>query len=241
MSKSKNYNRIVFLTTLSVYLGLVLVGGTAPVLAHSATTKSFDIQTEIEVKDDLDKKPDREKFDDEFPAFVLEFLKEIRETAKSENSSASLIADFHCSGRSQIFREDGTGSHSGINESYARLDRICQKFVDANFLPYSLESADFVDLQNEGHYIYSHKTAQANIRLEKSGLSLKISFSKTNPAQFAEFLNSEFSSSAKTAQNKLLKRVYKNTEIFAENNQVFIITHLPRAAIDEFLAEKDAR
>jgi hypothetical protein len=52
----------LFLTTLGVYLGLLVVGGAAPqVLAHSATTRNFEITDEIEVKDDLDKKPDDER------------------------------------------------------------------------------------------------------------------------------------------------------------------------------------
>ena len=59
MNKRNNYNSIVFLTTLSVYLGLVLVGA-PPILAHAAMTRHFDIQNEIEVKDDLDKNPDDE-------------------------------------------------------------------------------------------------------------------------------------------------------------------------------------
>ena len=59
MSNRKNYNSIVFLTTLSVYLGLVLVGGATPsVLAQAATTRDFNIKNEIVVEDDLDKKPD---------------------------------------------------------------------------------------------------------------------------------------------------------------------------------------
>src|SRR5215203_885631 len=59
MSERKNYNSIVFLTTLSVYLGLVLVGGATPsVLAQAATTRDFNIKNEIVVEDDLDKKPD---------------------------------------------------------------------------------------------------------------------------------------------------------------------------------------
>jgi hypothetical protein len=61
MSNSKNYNSIVFLTTLSVYLGLVLVGATPPVLAQAALTQRFEIQHEIETEDDLDKKPDKDK------------------------------------------------------------------------------------------------------------------------------------------------------------------------------------
>ena len=64
MSDKKKYNSIVFLTTLSVYLGLVLVGGAgSPVLAQAALTRNFDIQEEIEYKDDLDKKPDDELLD----------------------------------------------------------------------------------------------------------------------------------------------------------------------------------
>ena len=61
MSNSKNYNSIVFLTTLSVYLGLVLVGATPSVLAQQAAlAQRFEIQNEIEIEDDLDKKPDDE-------------------------------------------------------------------------------------------------------------------------------------------------------------------------------------
>lgn len=62
MSDKKTHNSIIFLTTLSVYLGLVLVGGaSSPVLAQAALTRNFDIQEEIEFKDDLDKKPGDEK------------------------------------------------------------------------------------------------------------------------------------------------------------------------------------
>lgn len=67
MTKSKSHNSIIFLTTLGVYLGLVLAGGASPqVFAYTALTRNFDIQDEVEVKDDLDKKPEpaAEKSDD---------------------------------------------------------------------------------------------------------------------------------------------------------------------------------
>ena len=57
MSKRNKNNRIIFLTTLSVYLGLVLIGA-PPILAQAALTRNFDVQDEIEIKDNLDKKPD---------------------------------------------------------------------------------------------------------------------------------------------------------------------------------------
>jgi len=62
MSKQTRYNQILFLTTLSVYMGLVLMGGASPALAQAAMAKGFELKTELEAKDDLDKKPnDKEK------------------------------------------------------------------------------------------------------------------------------------------------------------------------------------
>jgi len=58
VEKRKGQNSILFLTTLGVYLGLVLVGATPQVLANAATTRSFDIRDEIEFQDKLDKDPD---------------------------------------------------------------------------------------------------------------------------------------------------------------------------------------
>lgn len=41
-----------------MYLGLVLAGATPQVLAQAAMSRQFDVKDEVEVKDDLDKKPD---------------------------------------------------------------------------------------------------------------------------------------------------------------------------------------
>jgi hypothetical protein len=58
MTERRTNNSMVVIT-LGVYLGLLLVGGTAPlVFAHSATTRGFEIADEIEVNEDLDTKPD---------------------------------------------------------------------------------------------------------------------------------------------------------------------------------------
>ena len=55
MIKNKNHNSIYFLTTLSVYLGLVFVGATPQALAYAQTTKnaqphSFEINAKTSVK-----------------------------------------------------------------------------------------------------------------------------------------------------------------------------------------------
>ncbi|MGI8555387.1 MAG: hypothetical protein ACR2LT_03395 [Pyrinomonadaceae bacterium] len=238
MSKSKNYNRIVFLTTLSVYLGLVLVGGTAPVLAHSATTKSFDIKNEIEIKDDLDKNPDNKEkkndsiSEDNFPELFLQLLNNIKIEAVNGNIHLPLQSNFH-------FELDL--DYSGkCNTSSTILEPSADKYLadivydnfGLKFKPKALELA--------GSPTTSIKNIKINLQANSADLFLTVSFNKANSAQFAEFLNHKFSASAKTLEAKLLKRVYENTEVSAQNNQVFVITRLPRAAIDEFLADKDA-
>ena len=58
MNSRKNQNSLLVLATLGVYLGLVLTGATPQVLAQAAMTRQFDVKDEIEVKDNLDKKPE---------------------------------------------------------------------------------------------------------------------------------------------------------------------------------------
>ena len=45
MSKNKNHNTVYFLTTLSVYLGLVFVGASPQVLAQAQTSKNSQSTT----------------------------------------------------------------------------------------------------------------------------------------------------------------------------------------------------
>lgn len=98
MSELKKHNSIIFLTTLSVYLGLVLVGGaSSPILAQAALTRNFDIQEEIEYKDDLDKKPD-EKSDESFEGkrslrLYADVLSQLIEKASLPDYEASIVVN----------------------------------------------------------------------------------------------------------------------------------------------------
>src|SRR5215211_7786112 len=100
MSERKNYNSIVFLTTLSVYLGLVLVGGATPsVLAQAATTRNFDIKNEIVVEDDLDKKPDDNEIKElqqlDLSEPILTFIEDLKKLVSigKYNSSDEILAE----------------------------------------------------------------------------------------------------------------------------------------------------
>ncbi|MBA2619819.1 MAG: hypothetical protein H0U87_01315 [Acidobacteria bacterium] len=236
MSKKTNYNSIVFLTTLSVYLGLVLVGAPAPVLAQAALTGRFEVKNKIEKKDDLDKKPDDEKIESsskaDFPALFAQLLNEIKEAAETGKISLPLqtcfYADWSFEQQSEFYSELGFTS----DVSSRNLSVFFQRSFYQTFRRKALGLAD-----SDGKSKYVKIRIDAN----SADLSLKVSFGKLNAAEFAEFLNQEFSSSAVSVKNELTKQIYENTTASSENNQVFVVTRLPRGSLDALLTQTSAK
>jgi hypothetical protein len=226
--KAKSCNRIVFFTTLSVYLGLVLAGGTAPVLAHSALTRSFDIHNEIELKDDLDNKPENEEIEnlsDDIPSLFAQLFNEIKRNIEDGRIPTPISKDFHYSAHFGQYQYGyGFGS---AGESNNKFDSVIVDAIYQGFQRKAIELSDYVE---------GYKNGEINVEAVSGNWALKISFSKSNAALFAEFLNREFSTSADAAKDKTLKQIYENTKATSENNQVFIVTRLPRASIDSLLA-----
>lgn len=236
MSNRSKHNSIVFLTTLSVYLGLVLVGGAMPsVLAQAATTRNYNVQDEIEVKDDLEKKPDDTESDislaKDFPALFVQLLNEIRNEAKSGKYSAPVQTEFDFETRFSI-----TGLRGNYRGGTDILDldfyRFVKKAVNEKFKSKVSEISDFVDGKSKGW--------QIQLKVDNSDLSFKASFTKSNAAWFVALLNREFGSLVLSAENTLTRQVYENTKATSENNQVFIVTRLPRGSLDE-LIKQDAK
>jgi len=230
VSKKNKHNSIIFLTTLSVYLGLVLVGA-PPILTHAALTRNFDVQNEIEVKNDLDNEPENEEIEnlskDDFPALFAQFLSEIREKVKSGKISLPLQTDFNVT-ESFEKSEFGGGGGGGSSVSNRDLDNFIQSAINQKFLPKAFDLADA-----EG----KSKSLKISLEANSADLSLKISFGKSNAKQFAEFLNREFTSSAIKVEDALTKQIYENTSVMSENNQVFIVIRLPRGTLDALLTD----
>ena len=228
MSNRKNYNSIVFLTTLGVYLGLMLGGGVAPsVLAQAATTRDFDIKSEIVVEDDLDKKPNEK----DLTAYVS-LYRELYKLAKDfkEKNRETLRGDyeFNCSvffssDLSEIVQcKGGSGLFSGV-------------FIKP--------------IKNIGK-LFPHNSdeklekAQINLILSDADFFLKTSLmqdSDWQANQFAEFYNNSLSKIKLQELNNPQINFYQNIKITNENNQIFIVTRLPRGSIDPLPVEKSAR
>ncbi|MEO8648694.1 MAG: hypothetical protein ABI539_05970 [Acidobacteriota bacterium] len=243
MKVIKNHNSILFLTTLGVYLGLVLVGGAVPqAFAHSATAKHFELTDEIEIEDDLDKNPDAEAstLNESLGVYLQDvefFLTGLRR--------------LRVSGRFDAFREtfevaqstvlpcvpaNKTGSYSA--EKFATenewlrpsLELFSKRLTDG----YSLADC----LPNDRLTGLEATSSKFAVTLDKSSFSVEVRVKKTSRIE-AQRLLSELKQTYKlfvpTTSNSVRSRIYENTTFRAENDQVFIVTRLPRAGLSRLL------
>jgi hypothetical protein len=237
MSNRKNYNSIVFLTTLSVYLGLVLVGGATPsVLAQAATTRDFNIKNEIVVEDDLDKKPDEDLFADSIVGLVQELDKLSRKKSFDWNTTDT----FQIEGLG-ICESDNSPAFMGSGSINLQVDAALEKtaFEIAQKL---YKQKALLGLGN----VHSHET-DFDFIFDGGSLEIKAKISNASAVasererdvfpfynHFSGYLE-KINSTRRASKNKI---VAENTKVTTENNQVFIVTRLPRASIDDLLAEK---
>jgi len=243
MTKSKSQNSILVLATLGVYLGLVLAGATPQVLANAAMTRQFDVKDEIEVKDDLDKKPD----DDRSPvaASVEVYLNDVeyflaslgrlknkgkfdpqKDTFDVSQSTLLPCIDSNLAGRYTPIRFDNTSE-----PSRSVLERFSRGMV------YGYSLGDCVS-NNEFNGVTA-ADSRFTFTLDNKALSINIEVKKQSPQRALELLR-ELESTLRlysTQENtKLCQGIIANTAFRADNDQVFVVTRLPRAGLDTLFA-----
>ena len=207
---------MVFLTTLSVYLGLVLVGATPPVMAHAALTQRIEIQNEIETDDDLDKNPDDEA------------CSELEKNAENQ------------------LKQFGFSKHIAVDFANLIKDSITDFVVTNNELNSSKNKIAFINfLLPSAKNIAFDPTLTFKITPEKSVSTYNFTYTLESPTE-AYLLASAFDYGFKfenciAKDDKFRSLIYSNAVTSHSNNQVFIVTRLPRASIDELLAEKVAK
>lgn len=260
VTKGKNYNSIVFLTTLSVYLGLVLVGGATPqVMAQAALTRNFDIQTEIEIEDDLDKKPDdgviggNEKAD--FRWFASSYFDKVGDFVGEDLYKLQRAEKFDLNHNVFAVIESSAVSPCKFDNDFVDTSRKRQIIVDdRSFIDALLNAShnfvwDLSDCSDAGGETLKenkYKDYSLDVFYDKSELKIEISAFKSTPQraeQLAENLLRAFKFYEADEENEqiVVKEVTRNTSISFENNQVFIVTRLPRGSIDSLLANKSAQ
>lgn len=242
MTNRKNNNSILFLTTLGVYLGLVLVGAT-PVLGHAALTRNFELQDEIEVKDDLDKKPDDDR------SSVLEsvqvyledvefFLRNLQNLHRKGNFDPAV--DFFeveqatmlpCVARNTV--GDYTPTKFVNNNAFSRqaLERFSKLLTDGYSLGDCLPNDKFSGVEaTNSNFVF---------KFDGSELSVEVTVKKQSP-YIADKLRRQLENALKlfaaNEKDAVRLKVLSSTAFRSVNDQVFVITRLPRASIDSLLA-----
>jgi len=244
MSQRNKNNSIIFLTTLSVYLGLVLVGGsTSQVFAQAALTQKI---TEVQNKanDEADEKDCWDNVSQEIIDLlnsdfqsngVLEFIRDIQKLIEIEKYDKGEKFNFKFEYKAT---EGGIAQTSYLN-AYSGNQWIR---LDASEKVETLASNVYYHYDEELKTNASHSTIQ--FISENGDLIIKVSKEKeTNKSakDFANTYNDTFEvGKCSRYIEESPKIIYQNSKASSENNQVFIVTRLPRGSLDELL-KQDAK
>ena len=229
MNNRKGQNSFLILTTLGAYLGLVFVGATPQVMAQAAMTRQFDVKDEIEFKDDLDKKPDDEKSLQDYASAVQSLYR---------HSSRLILID------SDLLLENAYNLECSIRlQDNGTLTTSCRGkkglLWGGSFYEIHRISSVFPPIA-EGE----RQQLGVNLVISPTEFNLKSSLSPildSHAQCLAEALNSKLSQLRLQMKSDPRVVLYESTLASHANNQVFIVTRLPRAGLDSLLATKDAK
>ena len=225
MTNRRTNNSIIYLTTLGVYLGLVLVGST-PVFGHAATSRAFDLRDEVEVRDDLHNKPDDEA--------ALEIYSSAFE---SIFITATELADTF-----PALVEQGRydfDMYYGINAA-GRLNGI-------SYLGKGVDSGKYTSPIRSLYNSFPHsaepdsKPFRLVFAVDLEGFEFKVSWvqdHRQDAAQLAGAYAAQLPTLKERHASAARRLIYESTQISSKQNQIYIVTRLPRAALAALLATR---
>ncbi len=222
------------LTTLGVYIGLLMAGSAPGVVAQQAgaMTRNFDVKDEIEIKDDLDNKPDgcnqaRER-NREFLATYLwfndasfyEFSNLIESFGDAYPENKYPIGEFTLTllDLERPFRNTFLYGPSPLNADLGKT--LASEFlIAANGLP-----------GKTSELTVSRTALGTDFRFESS------SFPQDTPLVRYLYSNAfhNFKCGSLLESDELF---FKNTQLAVQNNSFVISTRLPRGSLDALLAD----
>lgn len=212
-AKGKNYNSIVFLTTLSVYLGLVLVGSTPQALAQNSKKSAEPNKISIFVPSQ-----------GAIFTFDLNPIIELNRLAAKESlpikMSGKLIPLQQKITNWEIIT--ATGNQKVID--FLRKEFFTPMVIDPPTLP-SITKEEFQLIEiDKDNITFTRKATSNSVR---------------EATEIANIFNQmvEYAKSPK-ADKEIAGNLYlTNTQARSENNQVFIVTRLPRGSLNALLTK----
>jgi len=240
MSQRNKNNSIIFLTTLSVYLGLVLVGSATPQVWAQNASITFE---------------ERLKQDENFRRIVEECGKikpRIHRKSYGKSIPLSLTIDEFINALIDLsehslctapegFAFNGQAGYANFNSSISERQKpssrgswvsgVLHTHIETvgNSLPHTGK--------RDGIYF------EIDFELDKTNLFSTAKFKQDSAEQAEQTAASYLSSLKEWRANKLNSvesAIYENSEISFENDQVIIVTRLPRGSLNELL-KQDAK
>lgn len=240
--KKRTQNPIYIATTISVYLGLVLVGASPAIFAQIAAVSEDQTPESRPFKCPNDGLIAGEKESDLNPLsydLAGRFLGLIESTdfkfsylQTSEGIAPELPFYFEQIEYAPYTEKDGELKSSDWEDSAsdwasaAHAGQVAD--LHAQFLtPLSdcRAASDKKFIRNASSFRIDSDAFHAELKIQK--------ISEAEASRLASFLNDLFAQSASTENDLLKALVYKSTKAVSKSDQVLLVTHLPRASIPQ--------
>jgi hypothetical protein len=222
LSKAKNHNSILFLTTLGLYLGLVMVGGASPVMAQRSAARPA-----TKIVSPSPGKAVRSQ-DDLYVLSVVRLVEELNRLSKQGNFDWSSVLKFEIEDLS-FSQKDGSPSYLGFGD-------LGKANLAVNDSAEALARNVFIKKAELGlGDIYSHRL-DYKFTLENNTLAISTVIKDLGDSPISVTgLTVYFEKFASASTSDRGKIVADHTEVTSQNDQIFIVTRLPRGSIDSLL------
>lgn len=245
MSIHKAQNPILVIATLGVYFGLILAGATPQVLANAAMTRQFDVKDEIELKDDLDTKPDDER--SPVTASVQIYVEDVEYflaslgRLKNNGKFDPNVDTFSVAQNTLLPCTDGSraGRYTPINfASTSEPSRSALEYFSRGMV-YGYSLGDCIATHE---FDVTAADSRFNFSLDKKAFAVNVTVKKDSPIRALDLVRQLESTlllySNKPNNSPVRQAVIRNTNFKAQNDQVFVVTRLPRAGLISLLSSQ---
>ena len=238
MVRSGNQNSMIVLATLGVYIGLLLCGGSTQVLASAAMARAFDVRDEIEVRDEFDTLPDDERspvtasvqvYIEDIERFLTNLARlraEGKFDPKADTFSVAQNSLLPCLHSNKAGRYTPIRFTTSNEHSRPALEYFSREMVYGYSLGDCLGNNEFGGI--------TAVDSRFDVELDRKSFSIRIIVKKGSPQVAAALVRQLEATRALytgPSTSQLRKTVLSSTTFQALNDQVFVVTRLPRAGL----------
>lgn len=233
---NKLHNRTLFVAALSVYLGLLIAGAPPQVLAQTSKTINNSERVVVPQKD-FQSLNYVNKNGDSSGRSLGEAFEQFFKGIENDAVLKSLLSNPDLEVRSRLSRgyfvEDSPPPISLLADS-----KNLYKFDEAQIVSH-VRNSFHLNLAEYTDRLILISVNEVDFRIIQDELVLKTSTiwgieNQSKVAGFADNLRSLYERKA-NSESEIGRLIYSNTEVSVSKDQIFVVTRLPRAALDSLV------